>query len=328
MSWSHLKIILKNNKCLNNIISIANTCIDLSYWPFYFKRSTTVIIPKSNKPLYNSPKLFRPIILLNIVGKLIEKVISKRLQFQTASNNFIHPIQLGGLKFKSMIDAGVALTHIICSGWVKNLLISTLAFDISQLFLSLNHQILTLILKKAEFDNCIINFFANCLIGRKTNYFWNNFTSPMFDVNVGVGQGSALSPILSTLYLSLFLYIIENHLKNLKILTSIISFVDDRLFISQSKSLHISNCYLFCSYNVMTNLLEKFGLIVEYLKTEVFHFNRSQGTFNPPSLNLSSIGGNVLQPKNTWKYLGFIFDRKLFFHQQSDVHSQVYEDSW
>ena len=176
---------------------------------------------------------------------------------------------------------------------------SALAFDISQFFPSLNHQILTLILKKAGFDNYIINFFAKYLISRKTNYFWNNFTSSMFDVNFGVGQGSALSPILSALYLLPFLYIIENHLKNLKILISIIYFVDDRLFIFQRKSLHISNCCLFCSYNVMTNLLEKFGLIVEYLKTEVFHFNRSQGTFNSSPLNLSSIGGNVLWPKNT-----------------------------
>ena len=208
----------------------------------------------------------------------------------------------------------MALTHIIYSGWVKNLSMSTLAFDISQFFPSLNHQILTLILKKVGFDNHVINFFVNYLIGRKTNYFWNNFTLPMFDVNLGVGQGFVLSPILLALYLSLFLYIIENHLKNLKILISIISFIDNGLFISQSKSLHISNCCLFCSYNIMTNLLEKFGLIVEYSKTEVFHFNRSQGTFNPPPLDLSFIGGSILQPKNTWKYLGFIFDKKLSFH--------------
>ena len=321
LSWSHLKIILKNNECLSNIISIANICIDLGYWSSHFKRSTMVVIPKPNKLLYDSPKLFRPIMLLNIVGKLIEKVISERLQFQTASNNFIHPSQLGGLKFKSMLDTGVALTHIIHSGWVKNLSISTFTFDISQFFPFLNHKITTLILKKAEFDNYVINFFANYLIGRKTNYFWNNFTSPMFDVNVGVGQKSALSPILSALYLSPFLYIIENHLKNLKIPISIISFVDDGFFISQSKSLYVSNCCLFCSYNVITNLLKKFGLIVEHSKTEVFHLNRFQSTFNPPSLDLSSIGGNILWPKNMWKYLGFIFNRKLFFHQHVDFYS-------
>jgi len=81
LSWSHLKIIFKNNECLSNIISITNICIDLGYWPSYFKRLTMVIIPKPNKPLYNSPKLFRPIVLFNTVGKLIKKVISKRLQF-------------------------------------------------------------------------------------------------------------------------------------------------------------------------------------------------------------------------------------------------------
>ena len=31
----------------------------------------------------------------------------------------------------------------------------------------------------------------------------------------------------------------------------------------------------------MTNLLDKFGLVIEYSKTEVFHFSRSHGPFNP-----------------------------------------------
>ena len=141
-------------------------------------------------------------------------------------------------------------------------------------------------------DSHVVKFFANYLINRKTNYVWNNFSSPMFEVNVGVGQGSALS-------LFPFLYILENHLKNLNILVSIISFVDDRLFISQDKSLVSSNSCLFCSYNVMTKLLNKFGLIIEHSKTEVFHFNKLHGFFNPPPLDLFSIGDPVLVPKNS-----------------------------
>jgi len=75
-----------------------------------------VVIPKPNKKSYDSSKTFRPIVLLNIVGKLIEKVIRECLQFNMASNNFIYSSQLGGLKFKSMIDAEVALTYIIQTG--------------------------------------------------------------------------------------------------------------------------------------------------------------------------------------------------------------------
>ena len=68
-------------------------------------------------------------------------------------------------------------------------------------------------------------------------------------------------------------------------------------------------------------MLEKFGLIVKHSKTEIFHFNRSQGTFNPPSLGLSPLGGSILWPNNSWKYLGFIFDRKLTFHQHVDFYA-------
>jgi len=172
-------------------------------------------------------------------------------------------------------------------------------------------------MKKAGFNNHVVSFFVNYLVDRKTNYYWNNFMSPVFNINIGVGQGSALLPILSALYLSPF---IENCLKNLKIPVSIISFVDDGLFISQSNSFDISNSRLYCSYNVLTNLLEKFGLVVEHSKTEIFHFNRSHGSFNPPPLDLSPLEENILQPNKSWKYLGFIFNRKLTFHQHVDFY--------
>ena len=198
------------------------------------------------------------------------------------------------MKFKSITDAGVTFIHIIYLGWIRNLSTNTLAFDIVQFFPSLNHCLLTLILKEAEFNNYIISFFANYLMDKKTNYLWNNFSSPTFDVNIGVSQGSVLSPILLALYFSLFLYILEKHLKFFNILVSIISFIDDGLFISQSKLFYISNSCLFCSYNVIIKLLEKFDLIVEHSKTEVFYFNRSHSDFNPPPLDLTSIGGPVL----------------------------------
>jgi len=154
-------------------------------------------------------------------------------------------------------------------------------------------------------------------------YVWNNFSSYLFDINVGVGQGSALSPILSALYLSPFLYILEKRLKILNLKISILSFVDDGLLISQRKSLHLSNALLFSSYNVASLLLSKFGLIVEYSKTKVFHFSRLHGYFNPPPLDLSSISGPLLVPKDTWQYLGLIFDRKLSFQQYIDANKAI-----
>ena len=114
--WSHLKAIIKNEECINKLINIANTCIDLNHWPSHFKISTMIIIPKPAKILCDSTKSFYSIVLLNTTGKLFKKMIGEWLQFLLISNNFVHSCQLGGLKYHSSINTGVALTHIIWLG--------------------------------------------------------------------------------------------------------------------------------------------------------------------------------------------------------------------
>ena len=219
------------------------------------------------------------------------------MQFLTISNDFIHPYQLGGLKHRSTTDANIALTHLIWSDWVKNLTTSILAFNIAQFFPSLNHQLLPLILDKTGLDQKVLAFFKNYLVGRKTKYLWNGFLSLFYNIDVSVGQGSALSPIFFTLYLFPIFHILEKQLKILKIPISIISFVNDGLFISQNKSISLSNTNLFYSYNVISFLLIKFELVVEYGKTEVFYFSRLYGVFNSSPLDLILIGGSVLLSK-------------------------------
>jgi len=90
-SFSREEFISADNKCLENIVNIANICIDLGYWPMYFKMSLSIIISKPKKTFYDSPKSFHPIILLNMLRKFIKKVIGKCLQFDAIANNFVYP---------------------------------------------------------------------------------------------------------------------------------------------------------------------------------------------------------------------------------------------
>ena len=141
--------------------------------------------------------------------------------------------------------------------------------------------------------------------------------SPFFNIDVGIRQGSALSLILLALYLFLLFHIFEKWAKNLKNPVSFLSFVDNSLFVSQEKSFGKTNLVLFCSYNIVSSLFDQFGLVIEYRKTEVFHFSRLYRVFDLFSLNLSCLAGLVLYPKDTWCYLEFIFNRKLsFYHHQ------------
>jgi len=193
-----------------------------------------------------------------------------------------------------MINARIALIYFIHLEWVKNVNISILVFDIAQFFPSLNHQLLSHIFNKAGFNPKVSLFFQNYLVEQKTQYVWNSFSLSFYNIDIEVGQGSVLSSILSTLYISMILYILENHLKILKIPISFLSFVNNSLLVAQKKSLSVSNSLLFYSYQIVSSFLDRFGLKLEHGKIVVFYFSRSSGFFNPPPLNLFPIGSPIL----------------------------------
>jgi len=115
-------------------------------------------------------------------------------------------------------------------------------------------------------------------------------------------------PILSALYLAPIIKMFKKRIKNLnkEIPIDILSFVDDGLLISQEKSYSLFNSFLLCSYNIISKILIDVGLVMEHDKTEVFYFTRAQ---HPNlSIDLTSIGDPIINPKPIWRYLGFFFD--------------------
>jgi len=68
---------------------------------------------------------------------------------------------------------------------------------------------MTDIIKLAGFNSKVVVFFKNYLTNRVTTYSWNHFSLPPFPASMGVGQESALSLVLSALYLAPILYLFE-----------------------------------------------------------------------------------------------------------------------
>jgi hypothetical protein len=161
-----------------------------------------VVIPKPGKLLYDTPKSFCPIVLLNTLGKMFEKMLSNRLQFEAAKHGVLHPNQFRGVCQNSTEDAGCFLTHVVQAGWRAKLKTSVVTFDLAQFFPSINHDVLLSILDKQGFMPEVVVFFKSYLVNLFTCYAWDNDLSPEFPSSIGVGQGSALSPILSALCLA------------------------------------------------------------------------------------------------------------------------------
>ena len=131
-----------------------------------------------------------------------------------------------------------------------------MVFNITQFFPSLDHWLFSLTLDKARFDLRLFSFFSNYLVGRKTQYLWNNFSSPFFNVDVSIEQDSVLSHVLLALYIFPIFYIFEKRARNIKIPVLLISSINNGLFVSQEKSLEKSNFHLFYCYNIILSVLK------------------------------------------------------------------------
>ena len=138
----------------------------------------------------------------------------------------------------------------------------------------LNHCLLFMILDKVGFNSKISQFFSDYLINRLNQYIWNNFTSPFFRANVGIGQKSTLLPILSALYITPIFYLLEKRTKNfsIPILISFLLFVNNSLCISQEKSFEKSNANLFCSYSILFFFSDSLVLLLSMISQKFFIF--------------------------------------------------------
>jgi hypothetical protein len=231
----------------------------------------------------------------------------------------LHSCQFGGVCQNSTEDVGAYLTHLVCTGWAKGLNMSVVAFDLAQYFPLLNNKVILYLLARMDFAAEVVEFFRLYLVEHTTQYSWDREDLPAFGVDVGVGQGSTLSSILSALYLAPLLWQFAADVPR----ASLMSYVDDGTIIVQSRTWDNNLVKLRHAYGVVFELTEALGLVLEHSKSEVFHFSRKSGDDNlPVDLGYAPFTGDTpLKPNTFWHYLGFWFDRSLTFREHTKQYS-------
>jgi exonuclease III len=127
-------------------------CLDLGYHPKQYKTSTTVVLRKPQKPDYSSPKAFRPIALLNTMGKLLEWIVADKISTATEEHRLLPDMQIGARRNRSSIVALELLTEQIHTVWAQGpeLVASVLSLDISGAYDHVSHERLLHNLKMAR----------------------------------------------------------------------------------------------------------------------------------------------------------------------------------
>ncbi len=79
-------------------------------------------------------KLYRVISLLNCLGKVVEKLVTKKLSQFCKAQGKLHKGQIGERKYRSAIDAAAVMIHKVYKIWEDKQIAGVLLMDIKGAF--------------------------------------------------------------------------------------------------------------------------------------------------------------------------------------------------
>ncbi len=168
--------------------------------PQQFKISKVIPIFKSGQK--TSMDNYRPISLLNVFSKILEKIVCNRLTTYLETNNLISKHQFGFRKDHSTIHPLMEFTNTVSEALNKKHHAIAIFCDLKKAFDTVDHKILLEKLKKMGVKGNELLWFQDYLTNRKQYVFISDSNSFIKRIRIGVPQGSILGPILFLIYIN------------------------------------------------------------------------------------------------------------------------------
>jgi hypothetical protein len=268
--------------------------------PDKMKRAKIIAILKPGKPP-DQPKSYRPIALLSVIFKLLERLIYNRISPQIL--NAIPIEQAGFRPNRSCSDQILALTTFVESGFEKNLKTHAAFIYLSAAYDTVWRQGLIYKLAQIIPSQQLISLVSHMLTGRTYQVIIGKEKSGVKKLNNGLPQGSVLAPLLFNLYIS-----------DLPETTSRkFGYADDWTLAFQHRRFDVGESTLTSDLEGLGQYFRKWRLLPNASKTEVtcFHLNNREA-----NTELSvSFEGEVLNHSKFPKYLGVTLDRTLTYKE-------------
>ena len=167
---------------------------------FLANLNSAQVIPIHKKGESNLATNNRPISLLPVLSKIIEKRVLKRMISFIDSSHILNRSQYGFRANHDYIDAVSVLTSNVLQAMDNNMITIAIMVDISKAFDNLDHKILLDKLSHYGFRGCSLQWFSSFLSGRSQVTCYNSTLSSLLSIISGVPQGAVLSPLLFSLY--------------------------------------------------------------------------------------------------------------------------------
>ena len=292
-----LKVVVES--CPNVLLDVFNACLKRGLFPKQWKRQNLILLKKGDKPP-DQTSSYRPLCLLDTMGKLLEGMILRRLRKFLESK--YSDRQYGFRKGRSTVDAITAVVNAISKGKAghkkRKGFCAAVALDIKNAFNSARWIDFIMSLVRKEVPEYLLRIIENYLSDRKV--FYENMTA---DMTGGAAQGSRMGPDLWNSSYDDFLDL------PLPDGCVIFGFADDALLLVWNDDERLLEMNTNTCLFLIKRWMDSRGLKLALHKTEAVLMT-DRRVFQKPVIRLAN---EVIEWRKQLRYLGVELDYKLSF---------------
>ena len=288
------------------LCAIFNQCISQGKFPNKMKIAKVIPVFKGGAPDVMSN--YRPISVLPIFSKILEKCIYNRLYSFISKCNIINNNQYGFRAGHSTSSALVNFVQKVVRAIDNKEILIGLFLDLSKAFDTLDHQILLNKLHLYGIRGSVLDLFKSYLTNRKQHVVIENVKSENQQIKCGVPQGSILGPLLFLLYI--------NDISHISHILQCILFADDTSIFLSHKNKNTLQTIFNQEINLISQWLSENKLTINIKKTHFMVFTKKKCSINDFSINMC---GSLVKQVSSLKFLGVTIDNKLDWSDHINV---------
>ena len=266
------------------------------------------VTPLQKAGISNDVSNLRPVSLLPLTSKLIEKIVHCRIYQFFENNNILDDKQGGFRPNHSTCNTTATFIDDIYTAMNNNEILIATYIDAMKAFDTVNHSIL---LKKAEkygIAGQVLAWLRNYLNDRSQCTLANNIISTTEPISCGVPQGSVCGPLLFLIYINDLSGVLESCKVSL--------YADDTVIYVVHKNLQEALIFLQNDLNRLVEWCTDNKEPINSKKTKYCVYGMRANVKRSKSFDtILSLNNTVLDRVSSYKYLGFILDEHLNFNK-------------
>ena len=285
---------------VREITFMMNLSVNTSIFPSAWKEALVIPIPKTGN--LTQVKNYRPISLLPLPGKILEKLIHSQLSSHLEQFHLLSDSQHGFRKQHSTVHSIAQFTNYVSSKLDNGLPTLVTYIDFRKAFDCVQHSVLLKKLESLNLDGASLKWAESYLGSRKQRVLANGIYSSHMPVRQGVPQGSVLGPLFYIIYANDLPEIIKN--------CDIAMYADDTILYTANRDFGESVRKMQTDLDQLSGWCLTNGISVNVEKTKLMTFGRPKMIRELQAFEII-FHETPIQKVLSYKYLGITLDNQL-----------------